>query len=108
MMRLMGCGQFMTTTSDVRSRGEQSSLIGFHDGLTNAFSEDKNILWKAPKNLQSLSSKASSFRNTFINILSMQIRLKKSESLFDFAVLPMQLLYNKVVLIINYETDKQT
>ena len=76
--------------------------------FTNAFSKDKNILWKAPKNLQSLSSKASSFRNTFINILFMQIRLKKSESLFDFAVLPMQLLYNKVVLIINYETDKQT
>ena len=38
----------------------------------------------------------------------MQIRIKKSESLFDFAILPMQLLYNKVVLIINYETDKQT
>ena len=81
MMRLMGCGQFMTTTSDVRSRGEQNYLIGFHNGLTNAFSEDRSILWKAPKNLQSLPSKASGLRNTFINILSMQIRLKKSVSI---------------------------
>ena len=108
MMRLIGCGQFMTTTEDVRRRGEQNYLIGFHNGLTNALSENKNTLWKAPKNLQSLPSEATSFWNTFINILSTQIRLKKSESLFGFAVLPMQLLYNSVVLISNYETAKQT
>ena len=61
MMRLIGCGQFMTTTEDVRRRGEQNYLIGFHNGLTNALSENKNTLWKAPKNLQSLPSEATSF-----------------------------------------------
>lgn len=107
MKRLLGCGQFMTTTKDIR-RGEQKYLIGFRNGLTSALSENKNILWKALKNLQSLPSKATSFWNSSINILSMQIRLKKSESLFGFAVLPMQLLYNSVVLISDYETAKQT